>query len=63
MQAQVLCNFTSMCLVMQPMQPAVQTAFLKEVKALVKVLEERGNLSLECSQDLLVIDTRDILSR
>ena len=42
-------------------QPGVQTAFLKEVKALVTVLEEMGNPFLEHSQDLLVIDTRDIV--
>ena len=38
-------------------KPAVQTAFLKEVRAFVTVLEEMGNPFLECSQDLLVIDT------
>jgi hypothetical protein len=42
-------------------QPGVQTAFLKEVKVLVTVLEELGNPFLEHSQDLLVIDTRDIM--
>ena len=42
-------------------QPGVQTAFLKEVKALVTVLEEMGNPFLEQSQDLLVIETRDIV--
>ena len=42
-------------------QPGVQAAFLKDVKALVKVLEDMGNPFLECSQDLLVIDTRDIM--
>ena len=42
-------------------QPGVQAAFLKEVKALVTVLEEMGNPFLEHSQDLLVIDTRDIM--
>ena len=42
-------------------QPAVQTVFLKEVGGLVTVLEEMGNPFLECSQDLLVIDTRDIV--
>ena len=30
-------------------QPAVQTAFLKEVRELVTVLEEIGNPFLECS--------------
>ena len=42
-------------------QPGVQAAFLKEVKALVTVLEEMGNPFLEHTQDLLVIDTRDIM--
>ena len=42
-------------------QPAVQATFLKEVQALVAVLEEMGNPFLEHSQDLLVIDTRDIV--
>ena len=42
-------------------QPGVQAAFLKEVKALVAVLEEMGNPFLEDSLDLLVIDTRDIM--
>ena len=42
-------------------QPGVQAAFLKDVKALVTVLEDMGNPFLERSQDLLVIDTRDIM--
>ena len=42
-------------------QPGVQAPFLKEVKALVAVLEEMGNPFLEDSQDLLVIDTKDIM--
>ena len=39
----------------------VQTSFLKEVKSLVAVIEEMGNPFLEQSQDLLVLDTRDVL--
>ena len=39
----------------------VQTSFLKEVKSLVAVIEEMGNPFLEQSQDLLVLNTRDIL--
>lgn len=39
----------------------VQTSFLKEVKSLVAVIEEMGNPFFEQSQDLLVLDTRDIL--
>lgn len=39
----------------------VQEEFLKEVKALVTVLDEMGNPFLERSEDLLVIDTRDIV--
>ena len=42
-------------------KPGVQAAFLKEVKSLVNVLGEMGNPFLEHSQDLLVIDTRDIM--
>ena len=42
-------------------QPPVKMAFLKEVRAFVMVLEGMGNPFLECSQDLLVIDTRDIM--
>ena len=42
-------------------QPAVQVAFLKDVRALVTVFEEMGNPFLERSQDLLVIDTMDIM--
>ncbi len=42
-------------------QPAVQVAFLKDVRALVTVFEEMGNPFLERSQDLLVIDTKDIM--
>ena len=54
MQAEVLCNFTHV-LVHASMQPALQQAFLKEVRALVTVLEAIGNTCLECSQDLLAI--------
>ena len=39
----------------------VQTSFFNEVKSLVTVIEEMGNPFLEQSQDLLVLDTRDIL--
>ena len=39
----------------------VQTSFFNEVKSLVAVIEEMGNPFLEQSQDLLVLDTRDIL--
>lgn len=42
-------------------RPGVQAAFLKEVKALVTVLDEIGNPFLEHSEDLLVIDRRDIV--
>jgi len=41
--------------------PGVQTSFMKVVKSLVAVIEEMGNPFLEQSQDLLVLDTRDIL--
>lgn len=39
-------------------QPAVQATILKEVQALLKVMQEMGNPFLEHSQDLLIIDTR-----
>ena len=39
----------------------VQAAFLKEVKSLVAVIEEMVNPFMEESDDLLVLDTRDIL--
>ncbi len=42
-------------------QPSMQSVLLKEVGAIVTVLEEMGNPFLEHSQDLLVIDTRDIM--
>ena len=41
----------------------VQTSLLKEVKSLVAVIEEMGNPFLEQSQDLLVLDTRDIVDQ
>ena len=41
--------------------PGVQTAFLKDVKSLVAVIEEMGNPFLEKSEHLMVLDTRDIL--
>lgn len=41
--------------------PRVQTTFLKDVKSLVAVIEEMGNPFLEKSEDLMVLDTRDIL--
>ena len=42
-------------------QPGVQTAFLKDIKALVTVLEEMENPFLEHSQDLRVHDTSEIM--
>ena len=42
-------------------KPGVQATFQKEVRALVTVLEDMGNPFQEHSQDLLVIDTRDIM--
>ena len=41
--------------------PGIQTKFLKEVKSLVSVMEEMGNPFLEESDDLIVLDSRDIL--
>ena len=42
-------------------QPSVQDEFAKDVKSLVKVFEEMGNPFLERSEDLLVLDSRDIV--
>jgi predicted DsbA family dithiol-disulfide isomerase len=41
-------------------RPGVQTAFAKDVSALAAAFRELGNPFLEKSQDLLVLDTRDI---
>ena len=40
---------------------AVQVAFLKELKSLVGVIEEMLNLFMEQSEDLLIVNTRDIM--
>jgi hypothetical protein len=42
-------------------QPGVQFAFVKDVKALTAVIQEMGNPFLEESNDLLVLDTKDIM--
>jgi len=39
----------------------VQAAFLKDVRSFTAVLDEMGNPFLEESQDLLVLDTKDIM--
>jgi len=39
---------------------SVQTAFLKDVQEMIKVMEDFGNLFEEDSQDLLVLDTKEI---
>ena len=41
----------------------VQAAFQKDVKSLTSVLEELGNPFLDDSQDLLVLDTKDIMEQ
>ena len=41
--------------------PSDQHAFQKEVQSLVVVFEEHGNPFVEKGQDLLVLDTRDIV--
>ncbi|QQP49809.1 uncharacterized protein LOC103506659 [Caligus rogercresseyi] len=43
-------------------KPAVQEAFRKQVRSLTAVLEEMGNPFLEESQDLLVLDSKDIVN-
>ena len=42
-------------------QPGVQSAFLKDVQSLTLVLQDMGNTFLEESNDLLVLDTKDIM--
>ena len=42
-------------------KPGVQTAFMKDVRALIAVFQDMGNPFLENTQDLLVLDTRDII--
>ena len=39
----------------------MQVSFLGEVNSLVAVFEEMGNPFMEQGEDLLVLDTRDIL--
>ena len=41
--------------------PSIQSAFRKDVKALVTTMEERGNPFLEESEDLVVLDSKEIL--
>ncbi|XP_041473700.1 uncharacterized protein LOC121422610 [Lytechinus variegatus] len=41
--------------------PGVQVSFMKEVRALTKVFQEMGNPFLEETQDLMVLDTGDIM--
>lgn len=41
----------------------VQAAFQKDIKSLTSVLEELGNPFLDDSQDLLVLDTKDIMEQ
>ncbi len=42
--------------------PATQKAFAKEVKALVSTINDMGNPYMEPSQDLLVLDSKEIMS-
>ena len=42
-------------------KPGVQAAFMKDVRALIALFQEMGNPFLENTQDLLVLDTRDIM--
>ena len=41
--------------------PGVQAAFIKDVRSLTAVVEEMGSPFLEETEDLLVLDTRDII--
>ncbi len=40
-----------------------QASFLKDVKSLVKTMEEMGNPFVDTSNDLLVLDTRVIVDK
>ena len=42
--------------------PGVQASFLKDVKSLIAVFIEMGNPFLGKGQDLLVLDTKDIMN-
>ena len=42
-------------------QPGVQSAFLKDIQSLTLVLQDMGDPCLEESNDLLVLDTKDIM--
>ena len=42
-------------------KPGVQAVFMKDVRTLIAVFQEMGNPFLENTQDLLVLDTRDIM--
>ena len=42
--------------------PGVQATFIKDVRSLSAVVEEMGRPFLEESEDLLVLDTRDIMN-
>ncbi len=44
-------------------RPGVQKAFLRDVKALKTSFDEYGNPFLESSDDLLVLDTRDVADK
>jgi len=41
----------------------VQPSFIDEVKSLVTIFEELGNPFMEQGDDLLVLDTRDVLDK
>lgn len=43
-------------------KPAVQEAFRKQVRSLIAVIEVMGNPFLEESHDLLVLDSKDIMT-
>ena len=43
-------------------QPGVQSAFLKDVQSLTVVLQDMGNPFMEENNDLLVLDTKDIMA-
>ena len=41
--------------------PSIQTAFAKDVRNMLSVMDELGNPFLEDSKDLIALDTKDIM--
>ena len=45
----------------QDVRPKVKVEFMKDVRAMVAVINELGNPFMEDSEDLMVLDTNDIM--